>query len=178
LKTSRACPADIAVGRLANAPSDLVANPAIVKDPVRNFEHGRSLCRLGFPFARLEGKYDTERNAFAIGGELSMFPLEGIYTRRILTRFNTPAGTPISWLETSSPGLKGHSGGPIFDIQGRVWGIQSSTTHVDLGFNAEVRDGPRRTVQHQFINLGRGLHAEALVSVLDELGVTFTRSED
>lgn len=61
---------------------------------------------------------------------------------------------PLALIETSSPGLKGQSGGPIFDKEGTVFGIQSRTMHFPLGFAPPVQDGTARHKEHQFINVG------------------------
>lgn len=38
------------------------------------------------------------------------------------------------FIETSTPRLRGQSGGPIFDVNGAIWAIQSQTHHLKLGF--------------------------------------------
>ena len=38
----------------------------------------------------------------------------------------------ITMFETTSPGLRGQSGGPIFSPDGLIYGIQSMTKHIDL----------------------------------------------
>jgi hypothetical protein len=170
--------ADIAVARLDPVPDDLVASPAVIKNPALGLEPGRSLCRLGFPFSSPTVTYDEQADMFNLAGSISFFPLDGIFTRTINTANSTPGGAPIRFVETSSPGLRGQSGGPVFDLQGRVWGIQSATTHVPLGFNPEIDVNGRKTVVPQFINLGRAVHCETLVAVLRELGIAFTMSPD
>jgi hypothetical protein len=151
----------------------------ILKLPTENFDRGRSLCRLGFPFVEVTSTYDEANNSFAFANaQLVFFPNEGIFTRgRDAGR--TPDGKhPVLFVETSSPGLRGQSGGPIFDADGRIWAIQSSTTHIALGFNPTITVNGRQTVEHQFINLGIGIHAATIVSVLDDLGVAYQVSAD
>jgi hypothetical protein len=69
---------------------------------------------------------------------------------------NPATGQRAVFLETSSPGLGGQSGGPIFDEHGTIWAIQSRTIHLELGFSPSVTTNGRTTVEHQFLNLGLG----------------------
>ena len=117
----------------------------VIKSPAAGLPIATSLCRLGFPFREVKVTYDEAADQFGIPqGGLAYFPIEGIYTRSFDS--GIPAGTKyhIAWIETSSPGLRGQSGGPIYDTKGRVWGIQSRTQHLDLGFEAQVKVGGRR----------------------------------
>ena len=88
----------------------------VLKLPTSGFDRGRSLCRLGFPFVEVTSTYDEANNSFAFANaQLVFFPNEGIFTR-ILDAGRTPDGKhPVMFVETSSPGLRGQSGGPIFD---------------------------------------------------------------
>lgn len=170
--------ADLAIGRLDPVPSDMVAKCPTIKNPSVNMDAGRSLCRLGFPFSQPKVSYDETKDAFELDANWSFFPLDGIFTRTVRTGANTPGGTPISYVETSSAGLRGQSGGPVFDVQGRIWGIQSKTIHIPLGFNPEIEVGGRKVTEHQFINLGWAVHSETLTAVLNELGVGHKLSTD
>ena len=51
----------------------------------------------------------------------------------------------VHYLETSSAGLLGQSGGPIFDIDGTVWAMQSRTTHLPLGFAPKVNTKAKKS---------------------------------
>jgi Trypsin-like peptidase domain len=170
--------ADIAVARLGSVPANMVAVTPTIKNPAVNMEPGRSLCRLGFPFAMAKTTYDEASDSFNLDARISFFPNDGIFTRTITTTQHTPAGAAIQFVETSTPGLKGQSGGPLFDVNGRVWGIQSSTTTIPLGFNPEIDVGGRKITEHQFISLGRAVHPSTLCAVLNELGVSFEMSAD
>jgi hypothetical protein len=89
---------------------------------------------------------------------------------------NEPLPFPIKYIETSSPGLKGQSGGPMFDINGVVWAIQAKTIHLPLGFDAEV-PGRKGHTEHQFLNVGLGVHPETLLGALRNLGVAFETAD-
>jgi hypothetical protein len=171
--------ADLAVGRLNPMPSDLFSVAPVLKNPSASLDPGTSLCRLGFPFHEVKAAYDEATNRFSLEGPpLTHFPIEGIFTRSIDAGQSADGKHRVKFVETSSPGLKGQSGGPIYDIRGRVWGIQSRTYHVPLGFNPDVEVNGRKVVEHQFINLGVGTHPETLVAALGDLNVAFEISED
>lgn len=89
-------------------------------------------------------------------------------------------GSPreILWIETSSPGLRGQSGGPVFDTKGRVWGIQSMTRHLPLGFSPSIQKNGITVEENQFINLGWFVHIQAVMNFLDQHGITYYRAEE
>ena len=55
--------------------------------------------------------------------ETPRFPIEGMLTRHIMH------GNEIAGIELSTPGLRGQSGGPLFNSEGLVCGMQSGTNH-------------------------------------------------
>ncbi len=174
---------DLGIGRLEPFDPASVAVYPVIKDTSNGYEPGVSLCKLGYPFYEVPIAWDTAANRFTSpAGAISfpLFPIEGILTRFV--RDPNLAGTQpysLAQLETSSPGLRGQSGGPIFDTRGRLWGIQTLTVHLPLGFQPEFegRNGKKRR-QHQFLNVGRGVHAETILGLLNQLGVKFELSDD
>jgi len=123
-----------------------------------------------------EHRYDATADRFAVDTEMPFFPLEGMFTRVI---HGPPGDLPVLFIETSAPGLMGHSGGPLLDIHGRVWGIQSKTSHLPLGFRDEiVVAGEKIKVPPQFINLGQAVHPETLTALLNKKGIAFEMSTD
>jgi hypothetical protein len=179
LRDVRAVPAaDIAIGRLDPAPAEMLASTAILKNPATGIEPGRSLCRLGFAFTKVKASFDEAVNAFQVKGEVPYFPLEGMFTRIVDAGQTPDKRFRIRFVETSSPGLRGQSGGPLFDVDGRVWGIQSRTQHLALGFNPEAEIAGRKTQAPQFINLGLAVHVATLIAILDEAGIAYEASAD
>ncbi len=165
---------DLAIGRLE--PVNLLAGPyRVFKNPEVGFRPGRSLCRFGFAFEQLSVSFDPARSVFALDKPgLTLFPIEGILTRLI-----SPApGSPPVFIETSSPGLRGQSGGPVCDARGRIWGIQSRTAHLALGFNPTVTVDGRTVEEHQFINLGWAVHVRPILEVLRARGIAVNVSAD
>lgn len=172
--------ADLAVGRIPDFNASSIGHYPVFKNP-SHLRFGTSLCKLGFPFYVLTPTFDENANVFNLPPDafpMPRFPIEGIYTRNILVGKSRDGETDILFLETSSPGLRGQSGGPIFDTQGRIWGIQSSTIHLDLGFSPEVDRNGRRVTEHQFLNVGIGVHPEMLVAFFRQHGIDFALSDD
>jgi hypothetical protein len=103
--------------------------------------------------------------------------MDGIFTRVaeivVLDKDKpVPPPFPLRWIETSSPGLRGQSGGPIIDPQGSIWGIQSNTASYPLGFDPPVPGRPGVT-HHQFLNVGRGVHPDTIFGFLNQLGIKY-----
>lgn len=167
---------DLAVGKLDPFDPNWVSEYPAFKDPTKNHSPGVSLCKLGFPFLELKPTYDEPTNSFTLPPEqrgLAPFPIEGIFTRTLVV---SPAGGvrpyPLQFLETSSPGLRGQSGGPTFDSDGVVWAIQAQTRHQPLGFTPEVNVGGKKHQEHQFLNVGMGVDVTTVVGFLNELGIS------
>jgi len=166
--------ADIAIGRLEPFDPASVPNYPVFKNPA-SLPPGTSLCKLGFPFHDASASFDEATNRFTLApGTLPIprFPIEGIYTRDFLAG-HTQDGRDILFIETSSPGLRGQSGGPVFDVNGVVWGIQSHTRHFPLGFSPKATRGGREIEEHQFLNVGLAAHPATLAGFLNEHGVPF-----
>jgi hypothetical protein len=167
--------ADIAVAQLEPFDKTWIPSYPILKDPTKPIRSGTSLCRMGFPFHDVKPTHDGQ--GFHLPN-LSMvfFPNEGILTRLIQVGSSTTHGYLHGFVETSSPGLKGQSGGPLIDAKGTVYGIQSHTTNLPLGFSPPVPGGKPGQVEHQFLNVGRATHPETVVGLLKEAGVAFQLS--
>jgi hypothetical protein len=164
--------ADLALGQIQNFnPSEVSVYP-VFKDPTSSFPHGRSLCRLGFPFYHIEASFDENTKQFMLPSDtfpVPMFPNDGIYTREV----NAVNGSQTaSFIETSTPGLRGQSGGPIFDVDGNVWAVQSRTLSLPLGFAPRVTQGNKETTEHQFMHVGHGAHSREVRAMLDANNVT------
>ena len=179
LRDVRAVPAaDIAIARLDPVPADMVAALPVLKNPSVDLEPGRSLCRLGFAFTKVKATFDEATNSFRVQGEVPYFPLEGMFTRIVDAGQGPDQKYRVRFIETSSPGLRGQSGGPLFDVEGRVWGIQSRTQHLALGFNPEAEIAGKKSQVPQFINLGLAVHVGTLIEILHEAGVAHEVSPD
>jgi hypothetical protein len=168
--------ADLAVGRLDGFDKTRLKAYPIFKDPSKDVLPEASLCKFGYPFVEFSPTYDEVRNHFDVPLEqrtVPQFPIEGIFTRTILVPPSTPpAPCPIMFIETSSPGLRGQSGGPTFDTDGRIWAIQSQTRHLPLGFSPEIKHAGKTETEHQFLNVGMGVHVETVLGFLRHLKIS------
>lgn len=170
---------DLAVARLEPFDSKVISTYPTLKNP-SSLPLGTSLCKLGFPLFQIETTFNEESNSFELApGTLPVprFPIEGIYTRNIVMDKSRDGKYQIKFLETSSPGLRGQSGGPIFDTQGTVWAIQSRTVHFPLGFSPKVEKNGREVEENQFLSVGWGVHPELLVAFLNDHGINFALSD-
>lgn len=140
-------------------------------------EQGQSLCKIGYAFPEYDlFEYsDNDENIIIKDNRIMnfpLFPIDGIVTRYIVDENNYK-----SMFETSTPGLKGQSGGPIFSPEGIVYGIQSMTKHLDLDF--DVNQIVKRGIENKnvsftpFINLGVGISSVEIIKFLEENEVEF-----
>jgi len=158
---------DVAVAQFENFDPASVKGFPKFKDPSKAFEPGEALCKLGFPFHSITPTWDDAKQAFGFTGLIPRFPIDGILTRMVQVQVNgTPPQYPLKWIETSTPGLRGQSGGPIFDVQGTIWGLQVRTAHHPLGF---AKPGQ----PEQYLNVGLGVHTETLFGLFDECGIKY-----
>ena len=138
---------------------------------------GRSLCRLGYPFPEFTNfRYNssTDDIEWNTTGRVNSpsFPIDGIVTRLV------GDASGITGVEMSTPGLRGQSGGPLFDTNGIIYGMQSATRHLHLGFDIEdhevlVNGRKRRISNYPFLNVGQCVHVDIIKAFLREKGVTF-----
>ena len=139
---------------------------------------GQMLCRLGFPFPEFSNfQLNADNDALEwtkVGQARSpRFPIEGM-----LTRFLGGKNGKIHGIEMSTPGLRGQSGGPLFDTEGRIVGMQSRTKHLHLGFDIEdkevVAHGKVKKVNdYAFIHLGECVHVSVIKEFMTQNGVKF-----
>lgn len=168
---------DLAVGRLDPFDPERFVHFAVFPDVDKGIAQGTPLCRIGFALQNVVPEWDEKQGTHRLPagmGQLPLFPLDGILTRVLMGAPPTPTSKPDEkglFIETSSPGLQGQSGGPIFDVEGRIWGIQSHTSHYPLGFRPKAPGSPMGQVEHQFLNLGVGAHTATLVAMLRGLGI-------
>lgn len=155
---------------IANAPvflkNDTIAQP------------GAMLCRLGFPFPEFSNfQLNLEKDTLEwikTGQPRSpRFPIEGM-----LTRFLGDKSGKVYGIEMSTPGLRGQSGGPLFDPEGRVVGMQSRTKHLHLGFDIEEKEviahgKVKKVNDYAFIHLGECIHVSVIKEFLQKNEVSF-----
>lgn len=142
-----------------------------------DLKQGMFLCRLGFPFAEFSNfGYDNASDTihWTNTGRIDTprFPIEGMVTRHIIDE----SGQIVAF-EMSTPGLRGQSGGPVFDVDGKVWGMQAATAHLDLDFDVDqevIRNGVKKRVKDSaFLHVGHCIHVDVLRSFMKEQGIQF-----
>ena len=143
-----------------------------------HLKQGKFLCRLGFPFPEFTNftlnNTTDEIEWTSTGVNVSpRFPIEGMVTRFLGDQQNGLYG-----IEMSTPGLRGQSGGPLFDENGVVCGMQYSTKHLHLGFDLEekeimVNNVVKKISDYSFIHLGQCIHVNTIKDFLKLHNVNF-----
>jgi Trypsin-like peptidase domain len=161
---------DLAILRFKNVTQNHYTSYATFLKDGNILKQGKMLCRFGFPFAEFTNfEYDginDEINFTNVGNANSpSFPIDGIITRHVAE------GQKIVGLELSTPGLRGQSGGPLFDTNGLVCGMQSHTVQYHMGFDEQKieitsKGKKTNTINHSFLNVGRCIHVEAIKDFL------------
>lgn len=138
---------------------------------------GMFLCRLGYPFPEFTNyRYNsiTDELEWTSEGrsETPRFPLEGMLTRHLMDNDG------VYGIELSTPGLRGQSGGPLFNSEGIICGMQSSTNHLHLGFdmkNFELQsNGQLMKINNQpFLHVGHCIHVDVIKKFLSDNGIKF-----
>jgi hypothetical protein len=153
--------------------------PVFARDGA-DLKQGKMLVRLGFPFAEFsnfEYRQETDSIEWTATGrtDTPQFPIEGMLTRHLAGL----AGEIVGF-EMSTPGLRGQSGGPAIDVDGRVWGMQAATAHLDLSFDIDqdvLRNGQKKRVRESaFLNVGHCVHVNVLKAFMREQGVPFSEA--
>lgn len=148
----------------------------------KNTKQGKYLCRLGYPFPEFNNfkhdpvKDDIEWTTEGVSGSPA-FPIDGI-----ITRFVGDTAGKISGIEMSTPGLRGQSGGPLFDINGTVYGMQFATTHLHLGFDMKDKEiisaGKKSKVSnYPFLHVGRCVHVDEIKAFLTQHKIEFSEAD-
>ena len=147
-----------------------------------NIKQGKYLCRLGFPFPEYSNfKHDIEKDdiEWTQTGQSNSpaFPIDGIITRLAA---NAP-GQSITGIEMSTPGLRGQSGGPLFDTNGTVYGMQYATRHLHLGFDMRDKEilhgGEKKKVSNfPFLHVGLCVHVDRIKEFLHQHKVEFSEA--
>lgn len=168
--------ADLLLGRLKPFDASTVTNYPVFMDPSKVLQSGTPLCKVGFSYTELSTKYNEKENTFSLDFKnLVSSPLDGIYTRDIV--FRTPEDDkrkfPIKFIESSSPGLRGQNGCPVFDSEGRIWGIHSKTHHLPMDSNASTKIGEESMQIPQFLSVSWAAHPEVITGFLQERKVDF-----
>lgn len=151
-----------------------------IKDS-KKIKQGKYLCRIGFPFPEFNNFWhnpETDDIEWTNTGNANSpaFPIDGI-----ITRFIASANEGIIGIELSTPGLRGQSGGPLFDTDGTVYGMQFATNHLHLGFDIKdkeiIQDGRKNKVSnYPFLHVGGCVHVDKIKEFLHEHRIKFSEA--
>lgn len=169
---------DLAIVRLINPKNLLYSSHARFLKTGKEIKQGKLLCRLGFPFPEFKNfQYNAPADTieWTTNGHSATprFPIEGMVTRHLADE------NGLYGIEMSTPGLKGQSGGPLFDKDGIIYGMQFATNHLHLGFdmkNKEISSNGEKIkiANYQpFLHVGWCIHAEVIKNFLREKRVKF-----
>lgn len=152
-----------------------------IKDSSK-IKQGKSLCRIGFPFPEFN---NFKHNATIDDIEWTntgnpnspSFPIDGIVTRFVGDPHNGVMG-----IEMSTAGLKGQSGGPLFDTEGNVYGMQFATNHLHLGFDMKdfetISNGKKTKISnYPFLHVGICVHVDKIKEFLREKNISFSEAD-
>ena len=168
---------DLALIRFDCDPAIRTEHAVFLNDSSR-IQPGKMLCRLGYPFPEFtDFTYDSRNDdvVWTQEGHQStpQFPIEGMVTRHI-----GDSSGHIIGIEMSTPGLRGQSGGPLFAENGIVYGMQSLTYHLHLGFDMKKEkrmiNGREEIINNQpFMHVGRCIHVDIIREFLDQQKVKY-----
>ena len=139
---------------------------------------GDFLCRLGYPFPEFEDflfdsvNDDIYWDASKVANT-PRFPIDGMFTRHLADNTGKTFG-----VEISTPGLRGQSGGPLFTSNGLIYGIQSMTNHLHLGFDMikekMIIGGKPIIINNQpFLHVGQCVYVDVIKEFLDTHKITY-----
>ncbi len=168
---------DLAILKMKDFTKSFYSGHATFAKNSKELQPGFFLCRLGYPFPEFTNfSYNEETEFINWNSDIVRtvrFPIEGMVTRH----FGDTEGN-IFGIEMSTPGLKGQSGGPLFDADGIIYGMQSMTHHLHLGFdmnNQEIySEGRKIKVNNQpLLHVGHCVHVDIIKRFLKENNVEF-----
>jgi len=171
---------DVALIKFKDYTKLLCASFPVFPSDTSGLQPGKLLSRLGYPFPEFANfAYDesSDKIVWTEAGRQTtpLFPIEGMVTRRLADDEENIYG-----FEMSTPGLRGQSGGPAFDADGKVWGMQFQTKHLDLNFDIDqevLRKGIKKRVKDSpFLHAGDCIHIDILKSFMRDNGVQFTEA--
>jgi hypothetical protein len=168
---------DVAILKFNDYKALRYAGHAVFKKNTAEIKQGAFLCRLGFPFPEFTN-YTYNETIDDIGWTEEgitispRFPTEGMLTR-FLAENDKAYG-----IEMSTPGLRGQSGGPLFDKNGIVYGMQFSTKHLHLGFDIDekeyaINNHTKKISDYPFMHLGQCIHADVIKEFLSANHIRF-----
>lgn len=136
-------------------------------------KQGQTLCRIGFAIPEFNNfTYNAERDCpeFVTVGKsnAALFAQDGMVTRFLADNERTFG------VELSTPALPGMNGGPLFDPDGHVMGMQFGMGYLYLGNDVVVaKQGDEKFTDHGSLRLGICMHPDVIKDFLRAQNVRF-----
>lgn len=144
-------------------------------DKMEKIDQGTNLARIGFPFVDFNNySFDNVNKTLSFktnNAPMVTFVNDGIISQNDATIIN--GVHTRTHLILSTPGIKGQSGGPAYDVEGNVAGVQSATDTRDLEFIGKSKIKNIVIETPQFLNIGICVSAEAIKDFLTQNKVKF-----
>ncbi|MCQ2070259.1 MAG: serine protease [archaeon] len=168
---------DIAVMKLDNVKEEFIGTVPVFGD-MDALKPGTTLCRMGFPLFTANTEFDLGKRAFRITNlPLPMFTDDTVHSRNII-KGKSKDGYDLMYLETATPGLNGQDGGPLFDSEGRVYGMHVANETYVGAYSTHTRKGNEVSVQSHDKDVGMAVHGKVILKLLRDRKVDFSTEEE
>jgi len=142
---------DMAIGRLKPFDDDWISEyPTFCGS--KDITPGMSVGRLGY----------------TLDGSADLSSASALMNSGVISQVRQESG--VRYILTSIAGIKGQSGGPVFDREGAVCGMQVSTRIAQLGYNHMREKGD---VVALTSSEGMAVHVDTMREFLDATGVSY-----
>lgn len=132
---------------------------------------GECLCRVGYPFNEVKATWNSKTDKFDLQNPypMPMFANDAMVSQKLnlVTPDDGNQPYPLHQYLTSTTGIKGQSGGPLVDPNGKICGIQVQTRSFPLGFTPK-HNGKE---EHQFLNAGIAVDTDSILGFLTAHGI-------
>lgn len=169
---------DIAIIEFKGFENKFYTGHAVFAKDSNQVRPGDFLCRVGYPFPEFNNynyNHETDDIEWSNVGNhnIPRFPVEGM-----VTRFVGNENAEIIGIELSTPGFMGHSGGPLFDKDGKIYGMQFVTRHLHMGFDINnlnmIVNGKEQTINNQpFLHVGNCITGNSIKEFLDRFNIEY-----
>ncbi len=168
---------DIAAVHFEGYTKKMYKGHAVFARDFSKVQPGDFLCRLGYPFPEFRDfGYDAKADDIVWADKAetpARFPLEGMFTRNLRDEKGR-----VFALELSTPGLKGQSGGPLFDSRGIIYGMQYQTAHHYLGFDMKdtpvmTNEGTVKVSNQPMLHTGNCIRSDIITEFLKTNGIKY-----